>query len=104
MKYSLKIAPQVSRDLDEIELFMVGWGSYLSSIDRFLEHVYNRIEALKYYPFMGEKLSGKTMIPTEIRYLIVDEYLVFYEVSEGSIDVYRVLSQRQDYVQILKLK
>lgn len=103
MTYKLVIAEQVARDLNDIEFYMSGLGTYNSSTEEFLNHVYDRMESLEEFPFLGEELSSKTVVPTNIRYLIVDEYLIFYEVFLTEIFIYRVLSQRQDYIQILKI-
>lgn len=101
--YKIKIAAQVERDLNEIELYMLGWGTYQQTIDDFINHVYDRIEALLLHPFMGEDLGNKTIIPTNLRYLVVDDYLIFYEVIADQINIYRVVSQRKDYIRLLKL-
>ena len=101
--YKIKISRQVERDLDDIELYMRGWGTYQENIDKFINYTYDRIESLATHPFLGESLSEKTVVPTSIRYLIVDDHLIFYDVIESEVRVYRIISQRRDYVRILGL-
>lgn len=101
--YKLLIARQVERDLTEIELYVMKLGGYSSNITVFLEHVYDSIESLLIYPFLGIELNKQTLISTGLRYLVIDNYLIFYEVIGNEINVYRVLSQRTDYIQRLGL-
>ncbi|MEI4283436.1 type II toxin-antitoxin system RelE/ParE family toxin [Tetragenococcus halophilus] len=56
-----------------------------------LDHLFNRVEQLQYYPLSGSALENKTEIPTKIRYLVVEDYLIFYEPLDEVINVYRIL-------------
>ncbi|GFK23743.1 hypothetical protein TEHAB4_16580 [Tetragenococcus halophilus] len=49
------------------------------------------MEQLQYYPLSGSALENKTEIPTKIRYLVVEDYLIFYEPLDEVINVYRIL-------------
>lgn len=100
--YTVVIAQQVVRDLNEIERYLVGWGTYQSTIDQFVEHIYQSIEQLQVHPFSGVSLNHKTPIPTKIRYLVVDNYLIFYQVNDEVVSVIRILSEKQEYLRILK--
>lgn len=103
IQYKVLISPQVERDLNEIEWYMAGLGTYQSTIDKFIEHVYTLIEQLQIHPRSGTRLEKKTIVPTRIRFLVVEEYLIFYEINHDTVDIYRILSQKQDYVRILDL-
>lgn len=103
MRYQIKVSQQFVRDLDEIELYMIGLGMYEKNVVAFFEDSYEKIEELQEFPYIGRPLSDKTEIPNQLRYLIVDEYLIFYEVINDIINVYRIISQRTDYIRILGL-
>ncbi|MBR5704337.1 MAG: type II toxin-antitoxin system RelE/ParE family toxin [Deltaproteobacteria bacterium] len=51
---------------------------------------------------MSTPLSSRFDVESDLRYLLVSGYLVFYRVVEGSyIEVTRVLNGRQDYLGLL---
>jgi len=55
------------------------------------EQIYKAIELLPYYPFIGRKTNfGRA------RLIIVDNYLIFYEVTETQILILSISDGRQD--------
>lgn len=103
-KYKLTIAAQVERDLREVVLYKESLGTFQTNIDAFLEHLFTGIEQLQYYPLSGSALENKTIVPTEIRYLVIEDYLIFYKFTDDVISIYRVLSVKQDYIKTLGLE
>ncbi|MFD2308667.1 type II toxin-antitoxin system RelE/ParE family toxin [Enterococcus termitis] len=101
--YSLSIAAQVERDLKEITFYLTELGMYQTNVDQLVNNIFDGLDQLQTHPLSGSPLANKTIIPTEIRYLIIDEYLIFYEVVERAVNVYRILSSKQDFINILKL-
>lgn len=103
-KYQLLIAAQVERDLNEITFYLTKIGTYEKNVDSFLVHIFNDLEQLQIHPLSGVALNKKTLIPTNMRYLIIEDYLIFYEFDGQLIKVFRILSAKQDYINILKLR
>ncbi|WP_205603324.1 type II toxin-antitoxin system RelE/ParE family toxin [Virgibacillus halodenitrificans] len=56
---------------------------------------------LKEFPWLGIELSSKIDIPTDYKYLICGNYLVFYKSDDVYVSVYRILYSRRDYIKIL---
>lgn len=44
---------------------------------------------------LGEKLEG---METDIRFLVVDHQLVFYRISDKTVEIIRILDGRTDYL------
>ena len=60
------------------------------------------VSLLSENPYMSTPLSSRFDVESDLRYLLVSGYLVFYRVVEGSyIEVTRVLNGRQDYLGLL---
>lgn len=60
------------------------------------------ISLLEENPMMGVSMGAKFEIKTSIRFFIVAQHLVFYEISEDNmLSILRVLDGRQDYLAIL---
>ena len=102
-KYQLSIAAQVERDLNEITFYLTELGTYENTVDSLLKHIFDGLEQLQTHPLSGAPLDKKTSIPTNMRYLVIEDYLVFYEFDGQLIKVFRVLSAKKDYIRILGL-
>lgn len=56
------------------------------------------ISQLSEQPYIGASLSSKLDLETDLRFLVVSKWLIFYRVNEDRIEVTRVLDGRQDYM------
>lgn len=56
---------------------------------------------LKEFPLLGIELSSKIDVPTEYRYLICGNYIVFYKFDDVYVSIYRIVYSRRDYIKIL---
>lgn len=64
--------------------------------------LFSAAELLPDNPYMGEELSGKFGLDTDLRFLIVRKQIIFYRVIEPDrAEVTRVLDGRQDYLSLL---
>lgn len=60
-----------------------------------------RSKSLTHSPDMGAALDGIHQGLSGYRYLIVDNYLIIYKVSD-QVNIIRILYARSDYVQLLQ--
>lgn len=102
-RYELRVSSQVERDLREIKFYMKNLGMYESTIEGFFSNVYKTLELIAITPMIGTSLSTKVTVSTNIRFFVVKGYLIFYEISGREVNVYRIISERKDYIRILKL-
>lgn len=56
---------------------------------------------LEEYPFLGRPLSNLINVPTEYMYYLADKNYVFYRIEGRSIKIIRILSTRQNFMQLL---
>lgn len=60
------------------------------------------INRLGVFPGMGGSLSEKLNFKTDYRYFVSkNSYIIFYKEEEKVVKIYRVLSSRMDYINIL---
>ena len=97
----LRLNPLALQDLKEIK-------SYISidldnpiAAKRLIEKIIKRYELLAEQPFMGALLSNKIDFVTDYRYLVVENYIIFYKVDENFVSIYRILYGSRDYMRIL---
>lgn len=97
--YKVVIYPSAQRDMQEIV-------SYLNTL--------SQDAALKYYDLIVSGIASLQTMPERCphprdlslaakgyRYLSVNNYLVFYIVSDGVVHIHRVLYAKRDYLRLL---
>lgn len=98
-RYKVKIYPSAQQDLRDI----VGYLNTLSPS-----------AALRYYDKLTEEIASLSTMPERCprprdlalaakgyRYLTVENYLIFYVVSGGTVQIRRILYGRRDYRALL---
>ena len=67
---------------------------------------FSSISLLQENPYMGALLSSKFDLDETVqyRYLIVSKQIIFYEVTENTIEIIRVLDAHTDYLSVLFTK
>ena len=98
-RYKVKIYPPAQQDLQEIV-------DYLNTL--------SPGAALRYYDKLTEEIASLSTMPERCprprdlalaakgyRYLIVENYLIFYVVSGGTVQIRRILYGRRDYRALL---
>lgn len=64
--------------------------------------ILQRTQALANFPELGANLANVDPKFDGYRYLLVDNYLVIYRVTDKEVCVVRILYARSDYVQLLQ--
>jgi addiction module RelE/StbE family toxin len=99
MKYKIRINPLVITDIEEIRDYIAEDNPQAAM--RIVNTIYSSIEKLGTFPEMGAPLSSRINLKTDYRYLICDNYLIFYKIEKETVSVYRVLNGSRDYLSIL---
>ena len=97
--YKIKIFPRAKQDMEEVI-------DYLNTLSPDV--------ALKYYDLLVEEIAGLSQMPERCprpkdlalaargdRYLIVKNYLVFYVIAGGTVQIRRILYARRNYKGLL---
>lgn len=56
---------------------------------------------LKQYPYSGTALSSKIACDEDLRYVICENWLAFYQVADDEVRIIRILDGRTDYLKVL---
>ena len=88
------------RDIEKIHAFLLANKATWNSIQKVFSGIYDRIVSLRTSPRIGAKLSNKTSIPNDYRYLVSGKYIIFYKVfdSERLVRVYHVYHGKENYI------
>ena len=65
------------------------------------KEITSTVRQLERFPEEGPRLGELIDHPTDYRYLVVKPNYVFYRIEGDTIRIIRILSERQDFLQIL---
>lgn len=99
--YNLRINPIAEQDLSNIKQYITKELDNSNAALDVIRNIINCYEKLKEFPKLGINLSSKLNIPTDYRYLICGNYLVFYKIDNEYVSIYRIIYSRRDYVKLL---
>ena len=93
-RYKVKIYPSAQRDLREIV-------DYLNTLSpsaalRYYDKLTQEIASLSTMPERCPRPRDLALAAKGYRYLIVENYLIFYVVSGGTVQIRRILYGRRD--------
>ena len=97
----LQYTPQAIADLQEIQTYIRHDLQNPQAATRISKTILDSCAMLKDHPKIGFSLQAKIDRETDLRCLVIGNYLAFYRAEGGVISVARILDGRQDYLQIL---
>ncbi|MFA5658331.1 MAG: type II toxin-antitoxin system RelE/ParE family toxin [Oscillospiraceae bacterium] len=97
----LRLNPLALQDLKEIKSYISIDLDNSIAAKRLIEKIIKRYEHLAEQPFIGALLSNIIDFNTDYRYLVVENYIIFYKVDENFVSIYRILYGSRDYMKIL---
>ncbi len=86
-------------DLAEIITFIAE--DNIAAADKLADKIETHIERLTAHPSLGRVPAEEELARLGYRYLVVDNYLVFYTVSAKVILIHRVIHGARDYLNLL---
>ncbi|KIL51503.1 hypothetical protein KP77_10150 [Jeotgalibacillus alimentarius] len=98
---NIKISPIAKNDLLEIKNYIISEFDHPEAAQKLLSDIIQCYETLKSYHLAGMELALKISIPTDYRYLICNDYLVFYKYDHHFIFIYRIIASKRDFIRIL---
>ena len=104
MSYTVNVARQVLRDVDEAIFYKEELGTYPENIRKFAVELDCLIyDDLAESPMIGVNLSSRLNVKTSIRYQVKDEYILFYDVSKENqeVDVLRLLPAKSNWMNVI---
>lgn len=97
-KYSVVIAEQVYRDTQEALFYKESLGSYASNVSKFAKEVVAFIKKPERSPKTDSNLSPRISIETNVKYSVIEDYILFYEVVDLEVYVLRLLPAKSNWI------
>ena len=100
---SVIVSPAARNDLVAIRDYICDELLNPDAAEKLMTDLRQMIRSLSEFPERGALLSNILTIRTGHRYLICGSYAVFYQINEHTVEVLRILNQRQNYLKALFL-
>ena len=94
-------SPEALQDLDDIGDYIAEELSSPQAAFKLLTEITASINFLQTIPLMGANISALADIVSDVRYLVVKKYLVFYRFHKNTIFIDRIIYSRRNYLSIL---
>jgi addiction module RelE/StbE family toxin len=97
--YNIKIYPVAKRDLREII-------DYLNTLSpdaaiRYYDLIISKISSLTTMPYRCPQVRNSVLKSKGYRFLVVDNYIVFFVVQDETVQIRRILYNKQNYENLL---
>jgi len=98
-KLAVKLLRIAEDDLAEIITFIAE--ENVAAAEKLADKIEVRLARLADHPALGRIPAEEELARIGYRYLVVDNYLVFYTVSAQAVLVHRIIHGARDYVNLL---
>jgi len=98
-KFAVKLLRIAEDDLAEIIMFIAE--DDVAAAGKLAVKIETRLARLADHPALGRIPAEEELARIGYRYLVVDNYLVFYTVSAQTVLVHRIIHGARDYVNLL---
>jgi toxin ParE1/3/4 len=99
MKYSVRIYPTAQNDLLEIKDYFEN--KLKTKVDGLFGKIDKQIDLLETNPFIHPLVKDPYLNQLGYRMIPVDSFLIFYIISDNTVQIHRFLYGRRDYLSIL---
>jgi Plasmid stabilisation system protein. len=102
--YNVTVPEQVLRDMREAIFYKKELGTYQENLKKFQTELTEFMDILKTSPKIGSNLSVRIGIETNVKYRVIEDYILFYEVLDSEVYVLRVLPAKSNWMSTILKK
>lgn len=96
----LRINPAVAIDLKNIKEYITEDSQAVA--EEVINKLYIQIENIQQFPNIGLDLSKRVRFRTNYKYVIWENYIIFYKIQGEYVEIYRVVNRYQDITKIFE--
>jgi len=97
----LRYTPLARQDLHEIEDYIKNELANPQAAKNTVQRILKGCSNLKDNPKLGLDMSAKIGQKTDLRYLIISNYITVYKIEKNTINIIRIRDGRTDYINYL---
>ncbi|MCL5070063.1 MAG: type II toxin-antitoxin system RelE/ParE family toxin [Actinobacteria bacterium] len=100
--YKIRYLPIAQKDLQDIVLYILKSLKSPKVAMDFIDILDKSILRLKQYPYSSKLYQPQEPLGTEYRFLPVKNYLIFYIVTENTVEIHRIIYAKMDLEKLIK--
>ncbi len=97
----VEVSPQAAEDLLEIKNYIENELKNPIAAHNTLEKIVETYEKLGNYPETGIPVERYVSFPTDYKFVLANNYSIFYRIDGEFVKVIRIIYSRRDFVRIL---
>ena len=101
MEYSIKLSPKAIEDLQEIKSYIENDLQNPIAAKNTLNKIISTYEDLSIFPKSGIPVQKYVPFATDYRFVLANNYSIFYRISNEDILIIRILYSKRDFLSIL---
>ena len=101
MSYTIEISPQAIDDLKEIKSYIENNLQNPIAAKNTINKIISTYEDLIIMPESGIPVQKYVSFPTDYRFVLANNYSIFYRIESEIIYVIRILYSKRDFINIL---
>ncbi|KPJ23264.1 hypothetical protein AKK44_00295 [Streptococcus phocae] len=98
MLYNVITSSETVRDIEDAVFYKEGLGMYPENIVKFKQSVVDVVRKLADSPKTGANLSARVEEETNVKYSVIDDYILFYEIEGDVVKVLRLLPAKSNWM------
>ena len=99
--YNIKFTPAALDDLKDIKTYIsIEFCNNKAAIN-LINKIIKKIKQLQDFPESGTSLSSIIHINIPYRYLVCDNYNIFYKLQNDNVLIFRIIYNKRNFMQIL---
>ena len=98
-KYTIRLLKAAEEDFKEIITYIAL--DHPSAAEAIAEKIERSLSNLSTYPLMGKIPNEEELATIGYRFLVVQNYLIFYTIEDHTIWVHRIIHGARDYLSLL---
>jgi len=97
----VKLSPRAAEDLLEIKNYIENELQNPIAAHNTVETIVKTYEDLANYPETGIPVERYVSFPTDYKFVLANNYSIFYRIEDDCVKVIRIMYSRRDFVRIL---
>lgn len=99
--FEIKVAPQAAEDLLEIKNYIKNELQNPIAAENTMLKIIETYENLVDFPDLGIPVERYVSFPTDYRFLLANNYSIFYRIEDNFVKIIRIIYSKRDFVRIL---
>ena len=99
--FKVEVSPQAAEDLLEIKNYIENDLQNPIAAHNTIEKIVETYEDLENYPEIGIPVERYVSFPTDYKFVLANNYSVFYRIDGDCVKIIRIMYSRRDFVRIL---